>query len=299
MHMAKTKESFFEHLAEELKTYGDCMVPVKAWFWERHLIKKASIQKLHPNPEDEFCKPEIGPNHHIISEYVARYRQYNSMKDPQSFRWEEPLQVEKVLPDGYRILNGHHRWAAYWNLNVKKAPISILNLTHESDIQKMLDASTHDKRATLDLDEVVFWHGEGPAEKPLNFLFSRIYKERMREGIPLLLHYLSKHGYDIWVYSSNYYSIEYIRNYFRQYTVKVDGIITGTARKTKEGSELTERAERLFSERYVQTLHIDRGMVLRTFSHSKEFEDYPIEESGADWPRAVMKIVKEIEHNEK
>ena len=26
--------------------------------------------------------------------------------------WEEPLIVEKVHPEGYMLLNGHHRWAA-------------------------------------------------------------------------------------------------------------------------------------------------------------------------------------------
>ena len=37
-------------------------------------------------------------------------------------------------------------------------------------------------------------------------------------------------GCDIWVYSSKFYSLDYISSYFKRYSVKVDGIITGTSR---------------------------------------------------------------------
>ena len=274
------------------------MIPVKAGLAERLLVKKAPVEKLHPNPDDEFSMPEVGPNDSIISEYMARYRQYGSMKKPDEIE-EEPLMVEKVYPDGYMLLNGHHRWAAFWNLGVKKAPVSIVNLTQETDIEQMISASKHDRRATLDLDEVVFCREDEPSENPPKGFLGKKFQERIRLGMPALLHYLSKHGYDIWVYSAKYYSLEYIREYFRIYTVKVDGIITGTARKTKEDAAAKKRVEHLFTERYAQTLHIDRDMVLRTFAASKEFEEYPVEETGTGWARAVVSIIRKLERDEK
>ncbi|MCR4831375.1 MAG: hypothetical protein K5883_07980 [Pseudobutyrivibrio sp.] len=54
------------------------------------------------------------------------------------------------------ILNGHHRWAVALRLGYSNIPVKIVNLTHESDIKQILSNSTHDKRVTMDLDEVVF-----------------------------------------------------------------------------------------------------------------------------------------------
>ncbi|MBP3241914.1 MAG: ParB N-terminal domain-containing protein [Oribacterium sp.] len=39
--------------------------------------------------------------------------------------WGDPIIVEKMYPDGYMILNGHHRWAAATRLGLKK----VLSLT--------------------------------------------------------------------------------------------------------------------------------------------------------------------------
>ena len=294
--MAEAPNAFSEYLKEELRKYGGIMVPVKAGLPERLLVKKAPVSKLHPNPEDEFSRPEIGPNYSIVTSYIARYKRFKTMSRPEEIA-EEPLLVEKVHPDGYMLLNGHHRWAAFWSLGVKEAPVSIVNLTQETDIERMIHASRHDKRATLDLDEVVFCQGDEPAEKPLRGLAGRRFKEKIRLGIPMLLHALSKQGYDIWVYTAKYYSMEYIREYFRHYSVKVDGIITGTARKTKESAEARKRVEHLFSERYVRTLHIDRDMVLCTSADSRDFQEYPVEETGADWSRAVLSAVRKLERH--
>lgn len=294
--MADNKGGFSVHLQEELKKYGDIMVPVKAGLPERLLVKKALVSKLHPNPDDEFCWPEVGPSSSIINKYISLYKQYGAMYRPEDLG-QEPLMVEKVHPDGYMLLNGHHRWAAYWTLGVKLVPVSIVNLTQETDIEQMIRESKHDRRATLDLDEVVFCRGDEPAEKMRSSRFSRKYKEKLRLGIPRILHTLSKQGYDIWVYTAKYYSMDDIRDLFKQYTVKVDGIITGTGRKTKGQTESKKRVEHLFAEKYVQTLHIDRDMVLRTFADTKDFEDYPVGGSGADWARAVLAVLREMEKN--
>ena len=235
--MTKKSQGFSDHLKEELEQYGSIMVPLKAGFIERKFVKKAAIERIHPNPDDEFSMQEVGPNYSIISNYMARYQRYGRMSRPEEIE-EESLVVEKVYPDGYKLLNGHHRWAAYWNLDVKKAPVSIINLTQETDIERMINASAHDKRAAFDLDEVIVCQKDEPAEKPIRRLKSRRFRERIRQGIPAVLHYLTKQGYDIWIYTAKYCAIDDIRKFFRQYTVKVDGIITGTGRKSKADPEV-------------------------------------------------------------
>jgi len=289
---------FSDYLKEELSKYSGRMVPVKAWKIERILVKKAAISRLHPNPEDEFSFPEIGPNYKIISDYIARYNRYGTMKKPEEIV-EEPLMVQKVHPDGYMLLNGHHRWAAFWSLGIMTAPVSIVNLTQETDIERMILASNHDKRATLDLDEVIFCSGDEPSEDPLRGLAGRRYREKLRLGIPALLHFLSRQGYDIWVYTAKYYSMDYIKGYFKHYSVKTDGIITGTGRKEKGNEAAKARVEKLLKEQYAETLHIDRGMVLRTFSDTKDFEEYPVSDSSSEWSQSVISVIRRLKKNEK
>ena len=75
----------------------------------------------------------------------------------------------------------------------------------ESDIRKILEQSTHDKRAALDLEEVIFRPDDDPAlEKELRFPKNLRYKQRIRLGIPALFYELTKNGYDIWVYAAEY-----------------------------------------------------------------------------------------------
>ena len=295
--MAAKNMAFSEYLEAELKKYRGVLVPVKASFPERILVRKVAYRKLHPNPEDEFCFPSIGPNAGIITKYVNMILQYKTL---QPHSWDDPIMVEKVRPDGYMILNGHHRWAAAVRTGLKRVPVSIVNLTQETDIKKMLELSKHDKRVTLDLDEVVFCSDKDvPMEKPLIFPFNKLYKERLRRGIPTLLHFLAKQGYDIWVYTARYYSFEYIQALFKRYSVKVDGIITGTARKEKSDAEARKRTGNLICAHYCETLHIDNDMLLRTRRDSKDFEEYSLNCDPADWSHAVMTVIKGLKEHGK
>ena len=65
--MAVAKTGFQAYLEEELNRYKGVMMPVKTGFPRRVFIRSAACKKLHPNPEDEFCNPEIGPNYEIIA----------------------------------------------------------------------------------------------------------------------------------------------------------------------------------------------------------------------------------------
>ena len=280
-----------KYVADQIEKYGGVMVPVKASLLERMFIGKASISKLHPNPDDEFCFPSVGPNYSIVTKYEKMYRTYG--KSSSKMGEDAPLMVEKVHPDGYMILNGHHRWAGAMRCpNIKKLPVHIVNLTQETDIKKMLEASSHDKRVTLDLDEVVFCKDPAlPAEKPLRFPYKPL-KERIRLGAPALMHFLSINGYDLWVYTSKLYSFQYIRTYFGGYSVNLDGVITGTGRKMRDREAAVIRTRALFAAKYKETIHIDNNAVVRTFHDTKEFEEHTLDCSYEGWSQAVMNIIK-------
>lgn len=286
-----------KYIAEDIAKYSGIAVPVKTGFLHRHFTKKMPCKKLHMNPDDEFTHPDVGPSLRIISEYQKKFRT-NLSHTGKYFYGQKPLIVEKIYPDGYRILNGHHRWAAAFKLGYKKIDVKIVNLTHEADIQKILRNSNHNKRVTMDLDEIVFFDEKNMAaeqsEKQLGFPFNRFYKERLRLGIPALFRCLEKNGYDIWVYSANYYSTDYIKSLFHKYHVNVTGIVTGTE---KRNNKVKGHYDTLLKEKYQKTLNIDNDLVLQIDTKSGDFHEYNIEASSG-WSKAVIDIIEGISKSE-
>lgn len=287
-----------KYIADEMLKYKGVCFPVKSSMLKRLITKKVKCSSLHPNPVDEFCDPKVGPSYRIISEYEKKYIDGTKHLYGDQDEKDDPIIIEKMYPEGYIIVNGHHRWAASMRLRRPKIAVRIVNLTHEDDIKKMLENSNHDKRITLDLDEIVFGQeGQDPLEKRLPFPFNLEYKERLRSGIPALFNHISKYGYDIWVYSSNcYYSMDYLKQLFKRYHVKVDGVVTGLGNNSKEERS---RIDKLIADKYHTTIHVDRSLVLITNTGSKDFEEKEIGSDNANWSLKVMMIIDEIEKKEK
>ncbi len=290
-------------LDEEIRKVKGVYYPVRAGLLRRTFIRKTPAARLHPNPDDEFCSPDIGPNMEIISRYEKEFRSAKGSLAQLKFLKlgaSEPIVVEKTAPDGYMILNGHHRWLAAHRSGFKTVPVEIVDLTQEKDILAMLSKTGAKKRAVLDLDEVVFCAGkdEQAETMPGPKLFSKkIFRERIRAGIPALFHYLNSRDYDIWVYTPQYRSLDYIRRLFLRYGCKVTGIVTGTARKGSRNPASAGELKQRMDARYEATVHIDTDMVFRTVSGRKQIESHPLQHSGAVWSREVMEIIGEMEHN--
>ena len=298
--MADTHKSFQDFLKEETDRVKGVYYPVGSGILRRLLVRSAPPSKLHPNPEDDFCLPGIGPNYGIIAHYEREYRQGNT--DPLSHDSAgndgilQPIVVQKARPNGYLILNGHHRWAAGIRSGVGRLSVRVVSLTQEKDIRRMLRHSRSDRRAALDLDEVVFCAEDGSAaEKPMPFPLSRIRKESVRLGVPALMHYLNSNDYDIWVYTSKYYSMEYIRAFLRRWNVRLTGIVTGTARRDARFGDALRDLKEEMNTRYQSTVHIDSRLILRTFGGSRECEEYPLGGGPAVWAREVMETLDRID----
>ena len=290
------KSELDEFVQNDVKKQKGVYIPVQVGLTERLTTKHLPIEKLHPNPDDEFAFPDIGPNYQIISKYVEDIKlAYWKKLEPFD---DDPIIVEKLHPDGYLIINGHHRWAAAVRMGMKKIRAKIVNLALESDIKKIIEKSKHNKRATLDLDEVVFKTGdEKTLEKALPFPYNLRYRQRIRLGIPALFYALSKMGYDIWVYSSNYYSIDDIRDFFSCYHVYVDGIITGLAKKNARTNKTNSEIESMMSAKYGVTLHIDNDMLLRTEKSSGEFEEHDLDVPPEEWAKKAITIIEKMERD--
>ena len=294
--MVKTEFEIF--LEKEIEKGKGVYFPAAAGFLRRAFIKRLPCGTLHPNPQDEFCSPEVGPNYEIISRYEQDFR---ILKDNQGYEYLksavcEPIEVERIHPDGYMILNGHHRWAAALRTGMKKLRVRIVDLTQEKDIRKMLSTSRSDRRVTMDLDEVIFRPETDPfLEKPLRFPLRRIYKQRLRRGIPGLFYLLNRLGYDIWVYTANNLSLDYLRYYFNHYHTHVDGIITGAARKMEDGYRLQEELSKAINEKYAITVHLDNSSVVRTVRGGSSIDEFSLTDGGEGWAREVAKVFEEMQ----
>lgn len=290
--MARTQLA--EYVANDLERQRGVSIPVRASLLERLIVKRTACTNLHPNADDEFSMDSVGPSYEKINEYETLFRDAMHMgRRPIT----DPLTVEKLRPNGYLLLNGHHRWAAAMRCGIKMVPIRIINCATESDIKTIIENSLHDKRVALDLDEVVFRDADSDylEKKAFTFPMSLRFKKRLRLGIPALFYFLVKHGYDIWVYAVDFYSIDDIQKFFKAYSVHVDGIITGVSKREQYKSEKVVRMKELINNKYKTTLHIDNNMVLETHSKNKEFKEYNFETSEEDWSKKVIEIVEEIE----
>lgn len=279
---------------EDIAKYDGIRMPLKAGLIERLIVRKMRPLKLHPNPDDEFCFPSIGPNNGIISDYANRMRSgkyWNGDLD------DEPLFIEKMYPDGYMILNGHHRWAAAMRIGMRRIPVRIVNVTTDADIDNALKNSVNDKRVSLDLDEVIFCRDDVYEKKPF-LLPGNLNRERIRLGMPALSHFLLNEGYDIWAYTRAYYSDDYIRHFLKAYHIKVTGVITGYSRKHWKKGKIDEKIEKKIMDKYNTTLNITNDEIIKIENKSGVFEQYDLNSDPADWSKSVIKTIKSW-HDEK
>ena len=288
--MAKTE--FEKKIYDDVQKQKGTSFTVKASLLERLLVRKTACSNLHPNAEDEFTFENVGPSMRIIGEYEEKFR-YNQRHNQPIF--DDALIVEKLHPKGYLLLNGHHRWAAAMRCQIKKVPIKIVNLAQDSDIKKILENSKHDKRVTLDLDEVIFRSDNDKYVEAVPKFRLIKFKKKLKLGVPALFHYLSKQGYDIWVYSAQYYSIDDIQRFFRAYSVHVDGIITGTEKRKSSNAASAVQREKMIAAKYKQTLHIDNDMVLMTGDvEGAKYKKYDLNVPADEWSRKAIDIIGEI-----
>lgn len=298
--MAAVKTEFTEFIAGDIRKYEGIWMPLKSGIIRRTFVRWAKCKNLHPNPDDEFCFPDIGPNYTIISGYEKQMR--DSMFHGYS-PWEkmkDRIMVERMHPEGYMIINGHHRWAAALRVGLKKAPIKILNLVHEDDIVNIIEKSVNNKRVTIDLDELVFVNrAEHPIEKKLPFPANRRYKENIRLGFPALCRFLQGRGYDVWVFTSNICSVDYVEALLGKYRVKPDGIITASGRIENTSEEKKKHIKEMIKKKYIKTLNLYNDMVISIDSRSGNDEQIPIESPDRDWAAAVENAVRKLNENDK
>ena len=278
-----------EYVLKDIEKYKDTRKIKKAGFIERCAVKTLNPHQMHPNPDDEFSQESVGPNFQIISKYMSQVKKF----DPSYYViYDDPIFVQKMDPDGYLILNGHHRWFAALRLGFKKLRVQIVNLVNDEDVNRMLQATTNTRIASFDLDEILLTDNPDDQARIIDDIFSRKITIRLRKGVPELFNALHEAGYDIWIYSADYNSEEYISTFFSMYCLTVDGIINGVTEKRRTNSSERAHFKELMAGKYTNSLHIDDLSVVSVDNANKDFQQYDIE--GSDWAQGVIDIIKKL-----
>lgn len=284
-------DDYVESVLEDVKKYDGIRKIVRAGLIERCSVKFCPPEKLHPNPSDEFSQSEIGPNMGIVGQYVEQIKVDEALHYPI---FADPMIVQKMEPDGYMLVNGHHRWFAAVRMGIKKVHIRIVNLIGEEDLKRMIRKTANSKLAVFDLDEVLL-AADVENQAPIrDQLFSRMIKERLRTGAPEIIKQLKEKGYDICIYSAGYLSEEYIQDFFSMYDISVDVIINGFNEKRKNSTTNEGRIRELMREKYKESVHVDNESVLQTNHETKEYEHFENDDPEKSWQESITEIINRI-----
>lgn len=267
--MAPITDEFKKLVLDDLERNAGLYHVIKAGTLERKLTKKKEITKIHPNPDDEFTDPEIGPNYGIVSNYADTFRKAIAYEDMSML---EPLVIEKLSTGEFMLLNGHHRWMAAHRVKLEKVPVEIANPVSVEEIEKALENSTRTKCISFDMDEVLFDENKS-----------------IRRGAAALFNELHLLGYDVWVYTGQYVSEEKILKMLKKQGTKVDGIINCFKKRTKStGGRITES----FRSKFEKLLHVDNEMITCVDTKTKEVVMEELSKEKDKWAASVLAAVK-------
>ncbi len=150
-------------------------------------------------------------------------------------------------------------------------------------------------RVSFDLDEVLFVLPQThKTEPPLKFPFDKIYKERLRLGTPELINKLQKMGYEVWIYTSSFRTEKYIKNLFKKYGVKFDGIVNATRHLKEVQRDNKQSLPQKLPNYYHISLHIDDEAIVCTLGRQYGYNVFQLEAQDDDWKEKIIERAEKI-----
>lgn len=113
-------------------------------------------------------------------------------------------------------------------------------------------------RISFDLDDTLFVSPQiMSTETELSFPLNRIFQERLRYGTIECFQQIRAREAEIWIYTISFRSEWYIRNLFRCYGLKLDGIVNGARHAKEVQGHRTEILPSKCPNHYRIHLHVD------------------------------------------
>lgn len=281
--MSLISNEYQELVLDEVASYKGITHPVKAGFWERLLRRRLPISSLHPNPDDEFSNPDVGPSYSIIAEYITQWKRFRESRQAAP---GDKITVEKMSVGGYMLLDGHHRWYAARRVGIETLRVSIVNVTPIEEVILAMQRSKGRLCASLDLDEVLLTDSSA-ADSALPAVLRRFQKKALRKNAAMLVRELKSLGFDVWVYTGSFVNDSDIRKLFRFLGVKADGIVSGLKNESARA-----KLRKAFTEKYELSVHIDLEGVICVNTKTKQYESADI---TGEWATGAVSALKGLE----
>ena len=154
-------------------------------------------------------------------------------------------------------------------------------------------------RVSFDLDEVLFVSPNTHRTEPaLPFPLNRLFPERLRLGTPELIRSLQDSGCDVWIYTSSSRTERYIRNLFRLYGVRLNGIVNAQRHNREVQQNSKEILPQKMPGRYRISLHVDDEAVICAWGREYGFNTYLLNAQDDDWKEKILQCVEKIRRTE-
>lgn len=153
-------------------------------------------------------------------------------------------------------------------------------------------------RISFDLDETLFVNPEKiKAEPMLKFPFLYFYKERLRYRAPELMRRIKQNGYELWIYTTSFRSVKYIKKYFKHYGVKIDGVINGQLHEAEVQRNSKYILPSKMPGRYRINLHIDDDISVKQNGGIYGFKVFLLDNENTKWVEEIWDLIQKIKND--
>lgn len=117
-------DSFWTRVQNDVAKYSGARQMVRANIIDLLTVRHLPPDKLHANPDDDFCNPKVGPNEEIVDKYIEEARRDMEVGE---MSFDEAIMIAKLENGEYMIVNGHHRWAAAIKVGLTQVRVVVVN----------------------------------------------------------------------------------------------------------------------------------------------------------------------------
>ena len=117
-------DSFWTRVQNDVAKYSGARQKVRANIIDLLTVRHLPPDKLHANPDDDFCNLKVGPNEEIVDKYIEEARRDMEVGE---MSFDEAIMIAKLENGEYMIVNGHHRWAAAIKVGLTQVRVVVVN----------------------------------------------------------------------------------------------------------------------------------------------------------------------------
>jgi hypothetical protein len=147
-------------------------------------------------------------------------------------------------------------------------------------------------RISFDLDETLIINPvKISAEPELNIPYRWFYCERLRLGAPELMQRINKNGIELWIYTTSFRPVKYIKKYFKHYGVKIDRVINGQVHQNEVQRDFNEVLPSKMPGRYRIDLHVDDEIQVKQYGSMYGFKVFLLKEENKAWVDELWDVI--------